>query len=339
MDTESHRTPDPSQTRGEKSADNAEKSPHLVRVLGVRGEVRVEGLRGQPIATVAGMQRGRISRHQLNQLGVLDDAVDRMVASRTLHRRNRSVYGVGHVASIPLARETEALLAVPQAIALSHQSAALVWGIKVPGTDGGPVHMLVAGDWSSRNPLVRVHRSSLLRPGDLSIRYGLPVTTVARTTLDLAGSLDEPALAIALEDVLTRKLLRETELVALLDRSPGRRGTRILRALLARESEPAMTRSEGERRMLELIREAGLPTPRANVAMFGYEADFYWPEQRLVVELDGFAYHSRHLAFERDHRKDQTFRAAALQPLRITGSQLKHQPTAVAVLIARELFS
>jgi very-short-patch-repair endonuclease len=262
-----------------------------------------------------------------------------MISRGALHRVSWAVYAVGHVAPIPLARETEALLAVPHAVALSHWSAATVWEIRGAGSSGDVVDVLVSGTSSSLNPLVRVHRSRLLRPVDVRIRYGLPVTSVARTLLDLAGFLGDYALWVALEDVLTRKLLREAELIELLDRSPGRRGTRLLRALLARESEPAMTRSDGERRMLELIREAGLPTPRVNVKMFGFEADFYWSEQRLVVELDGLPYHSRGLAFERDHRKDQAFRAAGVQPLRITGSQLKHQPTAVAVLIARELFS
>jgi hypothetical protein len=95
--------------------------------------------------------------------------------------------------------------------------------------------------------------------------------------------------AAAFDAARAGRILRERHLVSLLARFPGRRGNRTLRELIA---APGFTRSRAERRMLSLVERAGLPRPLRNTLVGGHEVDLHWPEHRLVVEVDGFAFHS-----------------------------------------------
>lgn len=100
---------------------------------------------------------------------------------------------------------------------------------------------------------------------------------------------------------------------------------------------PAVTRSEAERRLLDLIRSAGLPAPRANAAVGRWSVDLHWPAQRLVVEVDGFAYHGGRAAFERDRRKDADLQAAGLRVARLSWRQITQEPLMITALLARLL--
>jgi very-short-patch-repair endonuclease len=108
-----------------------------------------------------------------------------------------------------------------------------------------------------------------------------------------------------------------------------------LRAVL--QQEPSLTRSEAERRLLALIRAARLPPPRTNVRVGGFEVDMLWPAERLVVEIDGFAFHGGCAAFERDRRRDAQLLARGYRVLRITWRQLTREPHAVVATIAAAL--
>ena len=102
-------------------------------------------------------------------------------------------------------------------------------------------------------------------------------------------------------------------------------------------TEPALTRSEAERRALELIRAARLPTPETNVHIHGHEVDLLWREQRLVVEIDGYAFHSSRRSFERDRRKDRELAAAGYLILRITWRELTDERDAVVATLSAAL--
>jgi very-short-patch-repair endonuclease len=110
-----------------------------------------------------------------------------------------------------------------------------------------------------------------------------------------------------------------------------------MRALLDSEVEQGYTRSEAERRMLDLVRAAGLLQPLPNVRLEGYSVDFLWPAQRLVVEVDGYRYHGHRAAFERDRRKDAMLLAAGYRVMRLTWRQLVHEPMLVAAMLASAL--
>ena len=107
--------------------------------------------------------------------------------------------------------------------------------------------------------------------------------------------------------------------------------------MLGQPGGPQRTRSGGERKMLNLIRAAGLPVPSTDVLIAGFTADFVWPDQRLIVELDGYPYHRDRAAFERDHRRDIVHRNSGYDVLRFTGRQLEEEPFLVITAIARAL--
>jgi very-short-patch-repair endonuclease len=130
----------------------------------------------------------------------------------------------------------------------------------------------------------------------------------------------------------TRAAVAET-----LTRGKGRAGAAALRDVLERADEPSLTRSEAERRLLELVRRARLPAPTTNARAGRFEVDLLWPEHRLVVEVDGFAFHGTRAAFERDRRRDAELQALGYRVLRITWRQLTREPEAVIALIAAAL--
>jgi very-short-patch-repair endonuclease len=99
--------------------------------------------------------------------------------------------------------------------------------------------------------------------------------------------------------------------------------------------EPALTRSQAERGLLELIRAARLPRPETNVRVERHEVDFLWRAARLVAEVDGYAFHGTRGAFERDRRRDADLQAAGWRVLRITWRRLAEEPEAVVATLAR----
>jgi very-short-patch-repair endonuclease len=263
------------------------------------------------IAQLAARQRGVVTTAQLEAAGIGRRGVAHRVAHGRLTRVLRGVYRVGPVEA-PFAREMAAVLATGGA--LSHHSAAMVWGLRAP--QDGPVHITVASGARNRAG-VRIHRSPSLKA---AVHNGLPLTTAARTLHDLAPALPPAELDRAVEEAQIRGLVTARELT-------GRAAAAI--------AEPRLTRSEAERRLLKLIQRARLPRPATNVRVAGWEVDAFWPAERLVVEVDGYAYHGNRAAFERDRRKDAALVAAGYTVIRITWRQLADEPFAVVALLAR----
>ena len=116
---------------------------------------------------------------------------------------------------------------------------------------------------------------------------------------------------------------------------PRHRGAAALKAAI--RTDPALTRSEAERRLLELVRAARLPKPEANARLLGWEVDLVWRDARLVVEVDGYAFHSSRSSFERDRRKDAELIAAGYRVLRFTWRQIADEPAAVIAILAAAL--
>jgi very-short-patch-repair endonuclease len=157
------------------------------------------------------------------------------------------------------------------------------------------------------------------------------VTSVARTLLDLAEVLSARRLLRVLEEAERLRLFDLDAIDRLAGRSHGRRGLGELRlALAGMDDEPPPTRSELERRFLELCRAEHLPPPAVNAWLAGFEVDALWPEQRLVVELDGYAFHGARAAFERDRVRDAAIQLAGYRVLRVTHRRLAAEPGAVA---------
>ncbi len=257
---------------------------------------------------------------QLAEAGLGPNAVAHRVAQGRLVRVYRGVFQVGPIAR---ARGAEMAAVLATGGVLSHQSAAKMWGLR---PHDGPVHVTVIGEARKRRPGVRIHRSHSL---NAAVQDGLPLTTAARTLQDLAAHVPQHELDRAVEQAQILRLATRNEIAAddAATRPPGASSR-------ARRTSPALTRSEAERRLLALIRQARLPRPETNVVVHGFEVDLLWREQRLIVEVDGFVYHSTRQAFERDRARDAALQAAGYRVIRVTWRQIVHEPHALIAQLA-----
>jgi hypothetical protein len=260
-----------------------------------------------------------------------------------LNTVHRGVYAVGHAPLSTEARWIAAVLACGSRAALSHHSAAALWGLRP--TNRSAIDVIAPGRTGRSRQGIKAHRAGGLRAADITSVRGIPCTTVARTLLDLADVVDRRALERAVNEAEVLRLFDFGALEDVLGRVVGRRGAPILRAVLA-DYDPkyALTRNELERRFLSLCDGAGVPRPRVNAWVTldggGEEVDFLWREQRLIVETDGGQVHRTRQAFERDRRRDQRLLCAGWRVVRVTWRQLTREPAQVAdtirVLLRRQ---
>lgn len=314
--------------------ETGESRTRLVRVLGAGAGLSVSGSDEERVAAIAAVQRGRVSREQLLAAGISYKVIARLVRRNMLFPLPGGVFAAGSLAPVELGDETAALLAAGPGAALSHSSAASLWEMRPPGA---AVEVVVPHNRGVRLARVHVHRSRLLAAKDIRFHKGLPVTSPARTLLDLTAILTPRQLELAFDRALVKRIMRLGDVEDVLARMPGRTGTPVLRAVLADHRGPTLTRSQAEELFLALVRRAQLPQPRVNARTAGYEVDFLWPAERVVVEIDGFRYHSTRRAFDHDHRKDQVLFSAGLIVLRFTYEQLKREPLNVIAQVAGAL--
>lgn len=220
-----------------------------------------------------------------------------------------------------------AVLACGPTALLSHRDAAALWGLTRPGSHAGTD--VTTARRCRRRPGIALHRSRRVHPEDRAGRDGIPVTSVARTLLDVAEVVPPWRLERAIEEADRHGLFDLRAVDGLIERSRGRHGLKPLGAALRGYRPPAFTRSGFERRFIELCRGAGLPEPAANLWLAGGEADMSWPERRLVVELDTAAHHQTQSAFERDRARDATLQLAGYRVLRVTDRRLERAPQEV----------
>jgi very-short-patch-repair endonuclease len=274
------------------------------------------------IAAVAERQHGVITRAQLLAIGVGSRAITHRLARRRLHALHRGVYAVGHRRIGRDGHLMAAVLASGSGAVLSHRSAATVWEIRRAGLSG--IEVTVPRD--RRRAGVRAYQSAI-PPDERTNRNGIPVTSVPRTLLDLAAVLPAGDVERAFDRAEAQRLRDALSLPDLLDRYPRRPGARALRSLLAtRMRGETVTRSELEDRFLSFLARSGLPPPRVNAWVWvrgrRLELDFLWPEECLVVELDGYATHGTRAAFENDRARDRLLLASGLRPMRVTWRHL-----------------
>jgi very-short-patch-repair endonuclease len=314
--------------------ETATDQTHRVAILGSRNEIIVSGSRDQRIAAVARHQRGRVSRDQLVAIGLSAGVIQRRLRRGVLLAEHPGVYLVGHAAAVPLGPETAALLSVRDGAVLSNHSAAALWEI---GAGDRNIHILVQGGYTGRRTGVRIHRTRLLDARDIRVRDGLPVTSPARTLLDNAGRTTMRVLERMFTEAVTQNLVSPADLEDVIARGRGRSGCAALHALLDDENDPAFTRSDGEERMLALIRKAGLSQPLVNAPLHGFEVDFYWPAHGVVVEIDSYGFHTSRWAYDRDCDKDAVLRARGMPPLRFSYRQVRDEPLLVITQVAQAI--
>lgn len=306
---------------------------HPAERLGPRGDRHPD----EVIAGLAGRQQGVVSRRQLLAAGVSPEMIRHRRGRGRLHDLRppiRGVYLVGHAVEAPLACERAALLAcAPQSVVLSHRSAAVAWGIADPMP--GPVDVTVIGPRAPRRPGLRGHRAATIDAGSWRWHRGLALTTPARTVIDLAASASLDELEAIVDRAKVARLLRDGELRQAVDVEAPRAGVAAVRALLDAEQPPGFSRSAAERVALRVIGAAGLPAPSARNDRAGrFELDLVWHRERVVLEVDGRAYHRTSRSFERDRAKDGALHAAGYRVLRVTWRRLTHRPEAMVAQLA-----
>jgi very-short-patch-repair endonuclease len=261
-----------------------------------------------------------VSRAQLLAAGLSSRSIERRLANGRLHRVHAGVYVIGRPELSRLGRLMAAVLACGPGAALSHASAAELWGILARRP--GPIDVSVPLPRCPRVPGVRVHRRRALAGAATTVECSTPVTAVVRTLLDLAAAgTDESVLQHAINEADRLDLIDPEALRASLDQHGGEPGVARVRSLLDR-STITLTDSELERCFLPIARAAGLPPPLTQQRVNGFRVDFFWPELGLVVETDGLRYHRTPFRQARDRRRDQAHAAAGLVPLRFTHAQV-----------------
>jgi len=277
------------------------------------------------VAWVAARQHGVIGHEQLARAGITRWGTQRRVAAGWLHRQHLGVFAVGHPALTDRGRFAAAVLAGGRGAVLSHRSAAALWGLM---PEDQAVDVTVPGR-RCRGPRGLTVHAGRLRAQDVTRIDGIPVTSLARTLLDLAEVVSVEQLVACIDRTGNR--LRPGLVASMITEHRGRRGLKPLRqALLITRPQEILTRSELERRALALIARTRLPAPEVNVRVYGYEVDLLWRPQRLIVELDGRRWHDTPTARERDSRRDANLVCRGFGVMRLTWRQVVNDPAWVS---------
>jgi very-short-patch-repair endonuclease len=288
------------------------------------------------LRALAGRQHGVVSRAQLLDAGLTAKVVKGRLARGQLIPLHRGVYAVGHRR---LRREgfwMAGVLAVGRGAVLSHRDAAALHGFRP--SNGSRIDVTTATK-AAGGPAVRIHRARSLDPQDVTTVRGIPVTTVARTLVDLADVVPVDHLAKAMDEAERLRLFDLRAIRAASARARGRRGPgpqRLARALQELEAHgTTLTRSSLEVAFQNLLRAAGLPRPETNVHVCGHEVDALWREYDAIVELDGWRYHNTRRDFERDRAGDRELTTAGYRVVRFTHADVTHRPAHVVETLRR----
>jgi len=277
-------------------------------------------------------QHGVVARRQLLDLGLTPRRIERRIASGRLHPVWRGVYAVGRPLLGRRGRWVAAVLACGPDAALSHGSAAALWGFGKQ--QDGLIDVSVSSKRRSRRPGIRAHRRTEAALGDIAVHEGIPLTSPVRTLIDQATRLGSMQLERAVNEADKLDRVRADVLHASLEDHSGQPGVGPLRRLL----DPLAFRlsdSELEQRMRPLARAAGLPAPETKAWVNGYEVDFFWPELGIVLEADGLRYHRTASQQKRALERDQTHLAAGMWPLRFSHWQIKRDSAHVQAILRR----
>jgi hypothetical protein len=258
-------------------------------------------------------------------MGIGADAIARRIAARRLHPIHRGVFAVGHRVRTRESTWMAAVLAAGPDAVLAFRSAAALWRIRQSA------RIEVIAPRRLRRPAMTTHRI-LLADDEVTVEAGIPVTTPARTLFDLAAVVTEQHLKAAFDEAEVRRLTSPVSLDALLERYPGRRGTRAVERVLHHHhlNGRAVPTSVLERRLLALLDAHDLPLPSINRLGDHGEIDATWPDHCLIAECDGFATHGTRQAFEDDRAKDRDLVVAGWRVIRLTWRQLTHDPDTIA---------
>jgi hypothetical protein len=258
-------------------------------------------------------RRGLISVDTLRELGLTRQAIAARCRAHALVRVFHGVYFVGHAEHTLVARAEAAVLACGDRAALSHDSAAALWGLrkwpKIPEISSAIQH---------KRPGIRTHRTVTLTRGDVTYRQGIRVTTIARAIADIAPRLTDVELVRAIHEARRNRDLSDYGLARLYALCP--------RAAYVFDSEEAPSRSIFQHTFKAFLELRGHPIPVFEANWHGFEVDAYYEDHRLIIELDGYRDHHLPDRFEADRERDELAIALRHATLRITWKRLTRKP-------------
>jgi hypothetical protein len=285
------------------------------------------------LAVMGAASYGVVTRRQLLESGITRQEIATRLRRGDLLREHPGVYRVGHRAPRVEAIYVAAVLAAGDGAVLSGRAAAYLWGL-VRGKPPAPEVTCAA---HRRIDGVTTRRCRNLAAADVTVFRRIPITTVARTVVDIAPGLPEDALARACHEAGVRYGLTPRTVLEVLDRRPTAPGGRTLRKVVA--GDVHVTLSTLEARCLKLLRGEGLPLPVTNRPAGGHRVDCRWPEHRLTVELDSYRFHNSRHSWELDRRREREARARGDDFRRYTYGDVMEHPAPMlrelrAVLLA-----
>jgi hypothetical protein len=288
------------------------------------------------IRALAEAQHGVVATRQILELGIDEDIVRSRQEGGLLLSLHQGVFALGHQR---LSREGTwlgAVLACGPGAVLSHFSAGNLWNLC---GSYGPVEV-VRRSGGATHEGVRLHQTRRLESWEVTMERGIPVTSMERVLLDLAGRVDSKRLERMLVQAYKSGRLSWPALNRILARRRGRKGAGRLRRLAA-EVDPAAleTRSVTEVDFLALWRRTEMPQPAVNVLVEGHLVDFLWPREKVIVETDSWGFHGDPRSFERDHETDVALTAAGYDVHRATYKMLERDPDPFIANVHRSLLA
>lgn len=300
----------------------------------------------QIISGIAADNRGVVSRQLLLKAGLGPSLIQKRVAAMRLNVLLPGVYTLGPSQLNLQARYQAAVLAGGPCAALSHRSAAALWGLIPPA---GPIEILrssspdhpnskLTGGPHGTSDRIVIHRSRVFGPSEYEIHNGIRTTTLARTFLDLASTMSFIELEAAFTEAERLGLVRMKEVQKMAARGRGWKGVGKLRRLIKTWNPDLRdTKSFLEIAFARLCQDQDIPLPEINVRVGNMEADCLWRKPALIVELDSYRHHSSRRAFERDRRKTRRFEKLGFRVLRLTYRMVIDEPDETAEAVRAHL--
>lgn len=298
------------------------------------------------IYTLASKQDGVVNRRQLLASGVSSNQIGTRVKNRFLRKLYAGVYAVGHDRLTPRGRQRAAVMAGGPRAVLSHRTAATLLGLLPPNAklevirSSSPDRHRPPPDHASRSihPGLVIHRTRSLTPDEVTMRYGIPVTSPVRTVINLAERESPKALDTAIRRGIAGKLFDLHDLNLAILRTRGRKGMAKLRKVLEQwNPRKLMSRSELENKVADIFPTWGVPPPIINGSRCGYEVDFQWPGSNILLESDGNRYHLSQADRRRDYRKMLDLTAAGNIVCRLDEDMINDEPWKVGMTVRKLL--
>jgi very-short-patch-repair endonuclease len=294
-----------------------------------RGQVRDAG-RSRAAWDLAQRQHGVLTRRDLLALGFSAESIKHRLASGRLHAVARGVYAVGRRELTPHGRWMAAVLVCGDGAVLSHRSAAELWGIG--SEEAGRIDVSVRRKCEIHRTGLKVRGRPSLGARSVTRRRGIPVTDPVQTLIDVATELLPMRLERAVNEADKQDLVDPETLRRELPNHRGEPGVKKLATLLDRHTF-RLSDSDLEVLFRPLARAAAFPPPLTKRMLHGYEVDFWFPHQNLVVETDGLRYHRTPAQQSRMAKRDQIHTAAGLRVLRFTHWQISNAPAEVTTVL------